>query len=69
MKDIREQYDEALRDLDHLIDNLEALKTDIINASESDNLTMEVSDELDWMYLTIDSAIQSAELIAQAMAR
>ena len=68
MKDIREQYDEALRDLDHLIDNLEALKTDIINASESDNLTMEDSEELDWMYLTIDSAIQSAELIAQAMA-
>ena len=68
MKDIREQYDEALRDLDHLIDNLEALKTDIINASESDNLTMEDSDELDWIYLTIDSAIQSAELIAQAMA-
>ena len=69
MKDIREQYDEALIDLDHLIDNLEALKTDIINASESDNLTMEDSEELDWMYLTIDSAIQSAELIAQAMAR
>ena len=69
MEDIREQYDEALRNLDNLIDNLEALKTDIINASESDNLTMEVSDELDWMYLTIDSAIQSAELIAQAMAR
>lgn len=69
MEDIREQYDEALRNLDNLIDNLEALKTDIINASESDNLTMEDSEELDWMYLTIDSAIQSAELIAQAMAR
>ena len=69
MEDIREQYDEALRNLDNLIDNLEALKTDIINASESDNLTMEDSDELDWIYLTIDSAIQSAELIAQAMVR
>ena len=69
METIREQYDETLREVERLIDNLKALHTDIINASESDNLTMENSEELDWMYLTIDSAMQSVEEVAQAMAR
>lgn len=69
MEDICEQYDETLRYVETLIDNLMALRTDIVNASESDNLKMEDSDELDWMYLTVDSAIQSAEETAQAMAR
>ena len=41
----------------------------IYHASESDNLTMENSDELDWMCLTVDSAMQSVEEVAQAMAR
>ena len=69
MENIREQYDETLRMVENLIDNLKVLHTDIINASESDNLTMEDSEELDWMCLTIDSAMQSVEEVAQAMAR
>lgn len=69
METIREQYDETLEEVERLIDNLKALYTDIINASESDNLTMENSDELDWMCLTVDSAMQSVEEVAQAMAR
>lgn len=69
MENIREQYDETLREVERLIDNLKALHTNIINASESDNLTMENSEELDWMCLTVDSAMQSVEEVAQAMAR
>ena len=69
METIREQYDETLREVERLIDNLKALHTDIINANESDNLTMENSEELDWMCLTVDSAMQSVEEVAQAMAR
>lgn len=69
MKTIREQYDETLKEVERLIDNLEALHTDIINASENNNLTMENSEELDWMCLTIDSAMQSIEEVAQAMVR
>ena len=69
MENIREQYDETLREVERLIDNLKALYTDTINASESDNLTMEDSEELDWMCLTIDSAKQAIEEVAQAMAR
>ena len=69
METIREKYDETLREVERLIDNLKALHTDIINASESDNLTMENNEELDWMCLTIDSAMQSVEEVAQAMAR
>ena len=69
METIREQYDKTLREVERLIDNLKALHTDIINASESDNLTMENSEELDWMCLTVDSAMQSVEEVAQAMAR
>ena len=69
MDEIRDQYDEALRIVENLIDNLQALYTDIVNASETDGLSMEDSEELDWMCLTIDSAKQSAEEIAQTMAR
>lgn len=69
MKTIREQYDETLEEVERLIDNLQALHTDIINASETDGLSMEYSEELDWMCLTIDSAKQAIEEVAQAMAR
>lgn len=69
MRNVREQYDESLRIVENLIDNLKALHTDIINASESGNLTMEDSEELDWMCLTINSVMQSVEEVAQAMAR
>ena len=69
METIRKQYDETFSRLEILIDDLKALYTDIVNASESDNLTMEDSEELDWMCLTVDSAIQSVEEVAQAMMR
>ena len=69
MDTIRDEYDEVLGMVENLIDNLQALYTDIVNASETDGLSMEDSEELDWMCWTIDSAKQSAEEIAQAMAR
>ena len=69
METIIERYEEILREVEKLIDNLKTLQTDIINASESDNLIIENSEELDWMCLTIDSAMQSVEEVAQAMIR
>ena len=69
METIIERYEEILREVEKLIDNLKTLQTDIINASESDNLIIENSEELDWMCLTIDSAMQSVEEVAQAMTR
>ena len=69
IKTIDEQYDATLRMVENLIDNLQALHTDIVNASETDGLTIEDSEELDWMCLTINSAMQSVEEVAQAMAR
>ena len=69
IKIIDEQYDEVLREVERLLDNLSALHTDIINTSETDGLTMEDSEELDWMCLTINSAMKSVEEVVQAMAR
>ena len=69
MNNIDEQYDEVLRMVENLIDNLQALHTDIVNASETDGLSMEDSEDLDWMCLTVSSAMQSVEEVAQAMAR
>ena len=69
MGNIYEQYDEVLREVERLLDNLQALHIDIVNASETDGITQEDMDELDWMNLTIDSAMQSVEEVAQAMAR
>ena len=69
MENIYEQYDEVLRMAEVLLDNLQALHTDIINASETDGIKQEDMDELDWMCLTVGSAIQSVEEVAQAMAR
>ena len=69
MENIYEQYDGVLRMVENLIDNLQALHTDIVNASETDGIATEDMDELDWMYLTVGSAMQSVEEVAQAMAR
>lgn len=69
MENIYEQYDEVLRMVENLLDNLQALHTDIVNASETDGIAQEDIDELDWMYLTVGSAMQSVEEVAQAMAR
>lgn len=69
MENIRETYDDTLEEVETLLTHLIDLKTDIVNASESDNLSTEDSDELDWMCLTVDSAIKSIEEVAQAMAR
>ena len=69
METIREQYDETLREVERLIDNLKALHTYIVNASETDGIATKDMDELDWMYLTVGSVMQSVEEVAQAMAR
>ena len=69
METIREQYDETLREVERLIDNLKALHTDNVNASETDGIATKDMDELDWMYLTVGSVMQSVEEVAQAMAR
>ena len=69
MESLKNQYDEVTEELNTLLDNMKALSTDLINASESDNLSNKDSEELDSMYLTVDSAIKSIEEVAQAMAR
>lgn len=69
MESLRNQYDEVTEELNTLLDNMKALSTDLINASESDNLSNKDSEELDCMYLTVDSAIKSIEEVAQAMVR
>jgi len=69
MENIYEQYDGILQMFENLLDNLKALHTDIVNASETDGIAQEDIDELDWMYITVGSAMQSVEEVSQVMAR
>ena len=68
-----EQYDEALKEAERLLDNLQALHTNIVNASETDGITQKDMDELDWMNLTVNltvgSVMQAVEEFAQTMER